>query len=354
MSIIIYSSLVTLFSLIIMKKVSVNIGLLDKPNERKLHDGMVPLIGGICVFFGAFASLLIVGPVTSELISLFIVAMGIVLLGALDDKYDLSVTVRLFFQSIFTVSLIFYQDHYISHLGDILGLGNISMGIFGILFTIIAVVAAINAFNMLDGIDGLVGASSIVSLSGIAILAYINSHSTIFTICLAMIVALSVYLFFNINPFKLLKNKVFMGDAGSMLVGFLITWLIVLSLKSGDNGESLFRPVTALYLLALPLMDMIAIMYRRVKKKESPFKADRDHIHHIFMRLGFSDRQALLVLVTFGTLFMLLGLSFEYFLAPEWFSLLIFCGFFLFYCHFIQHAWVYTKNLKLLLDKCCR
>ncbi|MGS0498029.1 undecaprenyl-phosphate alpha-N-acetylglucosaminyl 1-phosphate transferase [Pseudoalteromonas sp. S1727] len=351
MSLIIYSSLVTLFSLIIMKRVSLSIGLLDKPNERKLHDGMVPLIGGICVFVGAFSSLLIIGPITNELLSLFLVAMGIVLLGVLDDKYDLSVTIRLFFQSVLTISLIFYQGHYISYLGNILGFGNISLGVFGIVFTIIAVVAAINAFNMLDGIDGLVGGSSIVSLIGIAAIAYTNSNITILSICIAMIVALSVYLFFNINPFKVFKNKVFMGDAGSMLVGFLITWLIVLSLELPDGRESLFRPVTALYLLALPLMDMIAIMYRRVKKKESPFKADRDHIHHIFMRLGFSDRQALLILVIFATLFMLLGLSFEYFAVPEWFSLLIFCAFFLFYCHFIQHAWVYTKNLKVLLDK---
>ena len=125
-----------------------------------------------------------------------------------------------------------------------------------------------------------------------------------------------------------------MGDAGSMLLGFVIVWLLIL----GSQHQH-FRTVTALWIIAIPLMDMAAIMIRRIRKGNSPFKPDRNHLHHIFLRAGLSAHEALGVIVVAAILLMLVGLSCEFWLLPEWIMLLGFICLFAGYYYSLHHIW---------------
>lgn len=137
---------------------------------------------------------------------------------------------------------------------------------------------AINAYNMVDGIDGQLGALSCVTFVALAILFGLGGREDLALWCLGLIVALAAYLLFNLSLFGA-RNKIFMGDAGSMVIGFSVLWLVLLATQ---GPQAVMRPVTALWLIAIPLMDMVTVMVRRLLRRQSPFKAGRDHLHHIF------------------------------------------------------------------------
>jgi len=337
---------ISLISVFILHRLADPLGLLDRPCTRKAHQGHVPLVGGMAVFFASALGLLFFfGP--SKFLNLFIVSCSLmVFIGVLDDKYDLSVRSRLIGQFLVSSILIAGLNTYIYSLGNVFYFVSFELGLFGIVFTYLAVIGAINAFNMVDGIDGLLGGLSIVSFSWIAILAY-NSHSNmLFVFSTILIVSILPYLMANLSVFPFKNRKVFMGDAGSMFIGLAIVWLVVFGTQNTFIGEATFRPVTALYLIALPLMDMVAIMFRRLKKKQSPFKPDRNHMHHICMRAGFSGKQSLFLLCLVAMLIMGIGVLLELMQVPEWLSLLIFMILFGLYNYFISHVWRVVKYIR--------
>ena len=231
--------------------------------------------------------------------------------------------------------MIYGAGLYIQDLGNLFGLGNVHLGFFGSVVTVVAVLAAINAFNMVDGIDGLAGMLAIVAFSALAFMLS-RVHNEWFLLPILVIAALVAYLMFNLEWPSTRLKKVFMGDAGSMLIGLTIIWLLVI----GSQGQGVaFKPVTALWIVGLPLMDMVAIMFRRIKKGQSPFKPDRDHLHHIFMRAGFSPRQALVVITCLAIGITAFGVMMDMLGAPEWLSLALFFVLFALYCFTIQHIW---------------
>lgn len=337
---VVFFSLVTLFFL---RKVAITIGLVDKPNARKRHQGSIPLVGGISTTV-VLSGVLLINPSILFHSHVYIACIGVLaLLGALDDKFDLSVTVRMGIQAALSLVMVFYADLSLSSLGNLLGFGTIELGLWGIGLTVIAVIAAINAFNMVDGIDGLLGGLSIITFFSIAILYMLQGHMEQASFCFVLIAALIPYLAMNLG--LLGKNrKVFMGDAGSMVIGFTVIWLL-LGLSQTPN-HTVLKPVTALWIIAIPLMDMTAIMYRRVRRGVSPFKPDRDHLHHIFQRVGFSPRKTLLVITTLAALLALIGISGEVLKANESTMFYAFLIGFALYSTMIARAWRFTRLVK--------
>lgn len=338
----------SLLSLVLLKNLAKYLGLIDKPVGRKCHVGNIPLVGGMSVFFGVTLGVISMQDFAQEQILFIISGALMVFIGVLDDKYDLTVRSRLIGQFLISSILIFGLNKYIVSLGDIFGLGIINLGTFGIIFTVLAVIGAINAFNMVDGIDGLLGGLSIVAFSGIGILSFLSGNLEISILCIIIITSLLPYLMANLELLFLKKQRVFMGDAGSMFIGLMIIWLLVDSTQSHSSSEPLFRPVIALFIIALPLMDMVAIMFRRVSKGQSPFKPDREHMHHIFMRAGFTSRQALIILVLISFVILFVGIICEILALPESLILGIFILLFLLYLYMIKHAWKMTKLIKKL------
>lgn len=336
-----FFSLTTTF---LMRKVAKTIGLVDKPNERKFHDGSIPLVGGISICISLLYFLFNNPSVIphANLYAACIIVLTFV--GALDDRFDISFKIRFAIQAGLSVVMMSLGDIELQTIGDIFGTGDIiTLGWAGYFVTILAVVGAINAFNMVDGIDGLLGGLSIVTFGGLgAMLAYDGQYNIAY-LCIVMIIIMLPYVFLNLGLFKR-RRKVFMGDAGSMLIGFTVIWFLLLSSQNGTNPP--LRPVTALWLIAVPLMDMTAIMIRRVRRGDSPFKPDREHLHHIFQRLGFSSNQTLIVICGFATLFACFGIYGEIKMLSESFMFYSFIIFFCIYALIINYIWRITSFLR--------
>ena len=311
-----------------LRPIAANIGLVDRPNTRKKHLGDVPLIGGIAIYFTVLATSQIFLP-SSQLINLYLISCSfMVLIGALDDFYDVSAKIRLIAQLLIASILVMGAGQALYDMGDLFSLGNVKLGLFAIPVTLLAVATAINAFNMTDGIDGLVGVLGMVTFSSLCILFYWGHNIELFTISAIFVSALSAFLLFNLGGLRRIFGKIFMGDAGSMMIGLTVIWLLVLGTQ---NGEPSFRPVTAMWIIAIPLMDMFSVMHRRIKKGKSPLSADRDHLHHIFMRFGFTSKEALIIIGIASTAFAAIGLAGEYWVLPESIMLFLFLGFFVSY-----------------------
>jgi len=300
------------------KPVAIEMGLVDKPNERKQHSGHIPLIGGISIFLAVLAASLLWLPNTLELRMYLIASAMMVFIGALDDKFDLRVRVRIMGQIIIASLMIYGVGGYISNLGDLFGFGDVILGPMGILFTYLGIIVVINAYNMIDGIDGLIGSLSINTFTSIAILFIMSGQKDYLSYPLILATATIPYLMFNLGAFEKLlgkkTKKIFMGDAGSMFVGLSVIWLLTMGTQS---EQASFRPVTALWICAIPLMDMLAIVFRRYKNGKSPFKPDRDHLHHIFQRIGFSSQQTLALISSVAVALSAIGLAGEYFNISE-------------------------------------
>jgi UDP-GlcNAc:undecaprenyl-phosphate GlcNAc-1-phosphate transferase len=325
----------------VFKPIAIDVGLVDKPNARKHHNGQVPLIGGISIFAAVLAASLIWLPNTLELRMYLVASAMMVFIGALDDKFDLKVRIRIVGQIIIASLMIYGVGGYISNLGNLFSLGNIELGPVGIVFTYFAIIVVINAYNMVDGIDGLIGSLSLNTFTAIAVLFLISGNTSYLSYPLILATATLPYLIFNLGYFKSYSKKIFMGDAGSMFIGLSVIWLLTI----GTQGESAsFRPVTALWICAIPLMDMLAIVMRRYRKGKSPFKPDRDHLHHILQRAGLSSRQTLVVISIASALMSILGVLGEYFQVPESIVLALFVLMFILYNKYARHfSWKYDE-----------
>ncbi|MDU5696259.1 MAG: UDP-N-acetylglucosamine--undecaprenyl-phosphate N-acetylglucosaminephosphotransferase, partial [Haemophilus parainfluenzae] len=297
-------------TLLVMRPIANKIGLVDKPNYRKRHQGAIPLIGGVSLFMGNLCYYLMEWD-QLRLPYLYIFSIFVLLaIGILDDRFDISPFLRAGIQAVLAILMI-----------D---------------FTVFATIAIINAFNMIDGIDGLLGGLSIVSFAAIGILMFRDGQMDMAYWSFGLIVAILPYLLLNLGiPFGP-KYKVFMGDAGSTLIGFTIIWILLLSTQGKGHP---MNPVTALWIIAVPLIDMVAIIYRRLRKGKSPFRPDRLHVHHLMVRAGLTSRQAFLLITFFAAICATIGILGEVFYINEWAMFIAFIVLFFLYAYSITKAW---------------
>ncbi|MBU2917732.1 UDP-N-acetylglucosamine--undecaprenyl-phosphate N-acetylglucosaminephosphotransferase [Psychrosphaera sp. F3M07] len=301
-------------SLYIFRKIAKVIGLVDKPNIRKHHSGSIPLIGGVSICF-TVVHYLYLNPILFDNNNWYICSIiCLTLLGTIDDRFDISFKIRIIVQAIISILMIEYTGIMLANLGNMFGFGQASLTLLAVPVTVIAVIGAINAFNMVDGIDGLLGGLSIVTFSSISILMYWTNQTDKLYISLLFIVSIIPFILMNLGVIGR-ERKVFMGDAGSMMIGFTVIWLLLGA--SQDNQVSTIRPVTCLWLISIPLMDMTSIMIRRIQKKRSPFMPDREHLHHIFQNKGFNTHSTLILICALATLFSGIGLIGEYYQIAE-------------------------------------
>jgi UDP-GlcNAc:undecaprenyl-phosphate GlcNAc-1-phosphate transferase len=331
-------------SIKILTPVAVKIGLTDKPTERKNHQGEIPLVGGISIYLGVLFTglvIIIVEPVNPYLVKFVIylfASLLMVSIGALDDRFYLSVRIRLVVQVIVASIMMFIADNAIFSLGNLSSFGDISLGYFAYPLTIITVLGIINAYNMVDGIDGLIGGVSFATFLPLAIVTYRTGDFYLAFFCLLFLVLLATYLLYNLQLTRFTGKKIFMGDAGSMFVGLTVVWLLAICTQEGPSARAAyFSPVVALWFVALPLMDMTAIVLRRIKRGDSPFKPDRDHLHHIFMRAGFSARKTLIIISTLALMLSMVGVFAITYSIPDWVQFVAFNMLFFIYSYVLSH-----------------
>jgi UDP-GlcNAc:undecaprenyl-phosphate/decaprenyl-phosphate GlcNAc-1-phosphate transferase len=291
-------------AVVTFRPLAIGFGLVDRPCSRKQHTGDVPLVGGLAIYTAVcLSSFLFVQFDTNYKLYLISTAF-MVLIGALDDFHDLDAGLRLIAQFLIGSLMVFGAEMYINDLGNLFGLGNVELGLFGPAFTLLAVVASINAFNMTDGVDGLVGSLSINAFVAIGVLAVLSGVAMSTEIPAMFFGAIFAFMFFNFGRFKGGKYKVFMGDAGSMLIGLTMIWLLAYS----TQGKNAFiEPVTTLWIIAIPIMDMVSVMVRRIMAGLSPLQASRDHLHHILLFNGFSSTRTTITIAFVSVLFSIAG-----------------------------------------------
>lgn len=318
-------------------------GLVDHPNDRKTHQGKTPLVGGIAIFI-TLSCCLAGWRLGEPMVAPFLVASAIVVfVGLLDDRYDISVRMRLAGQTLAALVVIVLGDVYLVNLGDLLGFGSIDLGVLSVPFTIFAMVGVMNAFNMIDGIDGLLGTSALVAALAFTVLAILQQQHSFIFIGGLLVTALIWFLVFNLRP-QGNRYKVFMGDAGSLLLGFTLSWLFILGSQSFGAERTMAEryvldPVSALFLVALPLMDSVTVIARRLKQRRNPLKADRQHIHHLFEKAGYDQRQTLAWLTIFMVICGLAGVVLQVAAVPE------LARFAVFLCMLLVYI-LMTKGLK--------
>jgi UDP-GlcNAc:undecaprenyl-phosphate GlcNAc-1-phosphate transferase len=265
-------------------------GLVDRPNERKQHVGQIPLIGGLAAFVGVLAGALVDGQAPLFTNALLATAAVLAVVGALDDRFELSVRTRLLVQTGAVLAMIAVTGVHIHTLGHLFG-REFELGVFGIPLTVVAVIGLLNAFNMMDGIDGLAGTLALVSIG--AIIMYQGQPQWPGVIVLVLLAgALVPYLAVNLG---LVGRKIFLGDAGSMVVGYLLAWTLIHLSQSGSTQE--LSTIDVLWCVALPVLDTLQVMVRRIREGKSPFQPDRGHVHHMMLRAGLGPRTTLVTLV---------------------------------------------------------
>lgn len=308
----------------VLRPMALNVGLVDKPCNRKQHKGHVPLVGGLAIYVAITLCSFVLTPFNEHYKLYLLSTSFMVLIGALDDYHDIDARLRLIAQCLIGSLMVFGADLYISSLGNILGFGEVQLGLWGPLFTVLAVVTCINAFNMTDGVDGLVGILSLNTFVSLGVLA-VGSDGLMNSGVTSMFAgAVLAFLFFNFGFFKRGRYKIFMGDAGSMLMGLTVIWLVTYMCTTEG---SVMRPVTAVWLIAIPLMDMFSVMFRRVLMGHSPLRASRDHLHHYLLKKGYSNAGTTVLIGFASAMFCLVGLISEFAKVPEnimvaWFVLM--------------------------------
>jgi UDP-GlcNAc:undecaprenyl-phosphate GlcNAc-1-phosphate transferase len=323
----------------LLRPVASKLGLIDIPDARKQHQKQTPLIGGLAVYIGLMVALFIFIPVSDTTAYMLSTASLVMLIGLIDDIKDLGVKVRLLVQVTASLIMINGTGLYIESLGNLFGFGEIRLGLWGIPFTVLAVIGVINAFNMVDGIDGLAGGLSLVAI--LSILGYETLYGHYLNVEYLILLAVALIPFLLTNLGTLGARKIFMGDAGSMFLGYVIAWTLI-NLSQGENR--VIEPVNALWCAAIPIIDTLGVMVRRIKKKQSPFKPDREHLHHIFMRAGLSDKKTLGLLLSTALMISGLGLLVAQ-LAPA-LVFYFFAALFILYAYLLTHAWALQKLIK--------
>ena len=264
------------------------LGFIDHPDgNRKIHTVAKPLVGGIGIIAGVLITVLLFMPFWQNM-GLIIAMLMVVAIGAVDDRHDVSFKIRFLVQTGATASIM-YGGTVLHSFGNLFGFGTLDTGILAWPITLFCVIGVINAVNMTDGLDGLAGGTSLVAFSAFGILAWLNNQPELTYISIAFVGALAAFLRFNWHP-----SKLFMGDAGSMSLGFVLAFFAIeVTQKTG----SIVSPAAALLVLALPITDTITVMVKRVLKGQSPFHPDKTHLHHVIKAMGFNHRKVVVVII---------------------------------------------------------
>ncbi len=302
-----------------LANIASRIGLLDRPNGRKIHTMPKPLVGGLAMILAYAVSCILFVPLGGTR-GYFAGVVLLFIVGFLDDYRELGHRVKFVSQVAAAMLMIFMSKTYLITFGNLFTFGDISFGLLTIPLTIFCIVGITNAINMIDGLDGLAGGVSLIAAAAFAILSYFGGHWEYFLISLALCGAIIGFLRFNWFP-----AKVFMGDAGSLFLGFS---LVFLSIAVTQIKGSTVHPVAALLILATPISDTITLMFKRAIAGKSPFHADKYHLHHILVRMGLSKTAAVGIILFVSVIFAGIAVVGTIFEIPEHYLFMVFVSYF--------------------------
>ena len=295
-------------------KIALGKNIVDDPQARKLQNRPVPILGGVVVFFGIAVGLMFFKTVFYQTALLPVLAASIIMLyvGTIDDILDIAPAKRLLIETLVAVLMVFGSRCHILNPQGLFGLEEIPTGV-AIPLTVLTIVGIVNAINMIDGIDGLLPGLGITMLGFLGVLCFLAHDYS--NAALAVVTIGSLTTFFLHNVFGK-KSKMFLGDGGSMLLGNIISWLVI-RILSGQfhitaylGGIFDFNLMTfCVAVLGIPVFDALRVMFTRIAKHRSPFHADKNHLHHLFIACGFSHLETTLSIMSAAFLIVVIYLA---------------------------------------------
>ena len=303
-----FGTLALLISLVfipVIKKIAVKANLVDKPNYRKVHITPVPLVGGISIAFSVVLVILLSEnrlPFLMEYLPIITSGFVLLIVGVIDDRNDVSAKYKLAIQLLLSL-IIAFSGIRISSLYGLFGIYEIAVCTQYIL-TIIAITGVVNAFNLMDGVDGLVGGLSVLGFTMFLLASLYFNDYYLGKISIIFIGAIVGFLRFNLS-----KKKIFMGDSGSLFLGFV---LITLGIKlmeekgSSQNGYG-YGFLLLVSFFSIPVLDSLRVYLGRIKQGNSPFKADKSHLHHLLLNAGLSHKKVALSVISCSMISFFIG-----------------------------------------------
>lgn len=277
-----------------IKWISYHVGALDYPNERKVHKKPMPVMGGLMIYLGFLFGYMLFAPQSTQMLAILIASFIVVITGILDVIKPLRAREKLVGQVVAALIIVFYGKillNDISFFGYYFDFGWLAYPI-----TLVFIVAVMNCINLIDGLDGLAAGISMIFFITIGVLAFImhNLGSLEITIAFIMIGACLGFLIFNFNP-----AKIFMGEIGSMFLGFMIAVVCLLGFKA----VTLTSLVVPMLILAIPILDTLFAILRRIIHHKPIYEADKQHLHHQLLNKKFSQKTTVLIIYAVSILF---------------------------------------------------
>ena len=292
--------------LLSLPRVARQIGLLDHPDERKHHETATPLIGGISIALAVSVGVILLQSGISTHRMFLLGFLVICVVGVVDDLVNLAYRVKMFWQIAVALIIVLVAGEQVTHIGYIffsdVGYG---LGPFSQVFTVIGIVGLMNAYNMIDGHDGLAGGCALIALFSMLLILFVIQSAPIPALLILFLIATSTFLIFNFDSVVGLKRRVFLGDAGSLMLGLAIAYFLI---KYSGSATGEIKVSAAPWLVGLPLLDMIAVMTRRLLNRRSLFSADRIHFHHVMMDYGLGKGRVLLLALGLQLVFSGIGI----------------------------------------------
>ncbi len=311
----IYAFLASLVTVLIatpfVMKLAIKIGAVDKPNARKVHQKIMPRLGGLAIFIGVVVGYFVSGLYHERMTSIAVGAVIIVIIGVLDDIYELSAKKK-FLGQILVALLIVKSGLTIEYI-TIPFLGKYDLGLLSYVITVLWIVGVTNAINLIDGLDGLSAGVSSIALATIGFMAFQGNSFMIFTIALIVLASTIGFLFYNFHP-----AKIFMGDTGALFLGYCIS---ILSLLGLYKSVTLFSFIVPIIILGVPIFDTAFAILRRIVNKKPISAPDKSHLHHRLLALGFSHRTTVLLIYVFGIFFSINAIIFSS--SALWLSIIL-------------------------------
>lgn len=292
------------------------IGCVDHPGGRKHHAVPTPLVGGVAIFLSFLTVTFLYQKVPGESWSLLAAMSVAVAFGLADDLRQVGYRTKFFGQLIAALIVVSGTNVHVMQFGDLFGFGELVLGKWSYLVTVISIIGLMNAINMIDGLDGLAGSQILIPLVLFALAAGFTGDAKLMLEISVLAGAVVGFLAFNLRTSWMRRARIFMGDVGGLLLGLMLTWYAV---KVAGLGTSPLRPITAVYILAVPLLDIGSVMLLRILQGNSPFHADRQHLHHVLYDAGCPNGWVISIMALLALGFGSFGIYADSLNIPEYF-----------------------------------
>ncbi|MEM5591514.1 MraY family glycosyltransferase [Niallia circulans] len=321
----------------VVKKLAFKLGAMDKPEQRKVHQKVMPRMGGLAIYISFLIGALIINPDKDYHYPILLGSAVIIVTGMLDDIYNLSAKVKFLAQTLAAVIVVVWGGVQVEFINLPFG-GKLEFGFLDIPITILWIVGITNAMNLIDGLDGLASGVSSIALFTITGMAMIMGNGYVIAISSIVLAATLGFLFFNFYP-----AKIFLGDTGALFLGYIIAVMSLLGFKN----VALISFVIPVIILGVPISDTFFAIIRRLVNKQPLMAPDKSHLHHCLLNVGFTHRQTVIIIYAMASFFGLVAVIFSQ--AKVWGAILLIVTVLLIIELIVEKIGLVGKNYKPIL-----